>query len=924
MPSLREQITQAYQEPTEDKNAGPAAIEAYQKQNEGLRVPMRSPTGEVVTVATKDLKQALDAGAELVDQETYNKAATEAKFGGLSNAHYAMQSAAARALSFGYSDKAQLELAEKLGGPQYRTAIREQLQGIKDYYPLLSAGTEAASLGVITAATGGLGGGAAGGEGAGLLARAGMALEQGATSVLGSRGAAGAALAARTANAAVRDALWGGFQGGGEKVSDAILGDHDLTAEQVLAGATHGAAWSALLGGAFEGASGLLGSLRKPVARIAEEAAETAVSRQAGKQIEAVAEQQFGNVSKGFAKEAQAQGQVERATNWLADKVIQGNYGGTKDEAIARKIWTNADDAFKKQGEIIDEAGQKLTQDLDNFVGTMKEIDQASWGKGKVAQIQKLVNPKNVRPAIQAAEEAWKLGWGTVNELEAFATKGGDELALRKTGQIVNDFLTDLDLIAKRKDTSQTVSDLYALMDKVKRDVAPHAQGWEGTNQLIDEKFYKPLRAMLENGEIWGEKLGAAQKAINGAKSMQIDSQRLFRKELLDNISANPRDKFGDYVASPQKVASHLGALKDWRGNLRSSGVGQYMDTSEQYLKALKENYLLDTDDIRRIDKALFSIKNMRESLAETGEKVQTINQLRALKGQDRPIGMDSFLGKVPGLSYIYDYYSKPMTTLERLAYIKSNADKIENSVIGSVANFFGGKSKRPLRSSLPSKDTLLKESGQLAEMQANMEATLDKVTNHYADVTALSPTLGQAMTQTSMRAMTYLLSNRPEIVVNSSITPGKDKQLVSDKAMFEYQQRLDGIKNPMSILDDLNNGTASWIKADAVRTVYPKLWQQMQEQLMIQANEQKKEIPYAKKVQMSILLGTPFDYTMSPEFIDAIQNIKHPQPQGPGQPGQAPAQPAATAPPKRAMKGAPHAMSYATFNDKLVGGTKR
>ena len=87
--------------------------------------------------------------------------------------------------------------------------------------------------------------------------------------------------------------------------------------------------------------------------------------------------------------------------------------------------------------------------------------------------------------------------------------------------------------------------------------------------------------------------------------------------------------------------------------------------------------------------------------------------------------------------------------------------------------------------------------------------------------------------------------------------------------------RRLRAVENPTSILDDLAAGRLTPESIDAVRTVYPETFAEIQGQVMdrLTTMEQRGERPsYAKRVELGLLLGIPTDPTMTPESIAALQ----------------------------------------------------
>jgi hypothetical protein len=72
----------------------------------------------------------------------------------------------------------------------------------------------------------------------------------------------------------------------------------------------------------------------------------------------------------------------------------------------------------------------------------------------------------------------------------------------------------------------------------------------------------------------------------------------------------------------------------------------------------------------------------------------------------------------------------------------------------------------------------------------------------------------------------------------------------------------------------------------DTVRTLYPKLYQDMVEKIVSKLSEAPANFSYRNRAQLSLLLGQPLDASMRPEFVRSIQQQWQTLPTGQGQGG--------------------------------------
>lgn len=251
---------------------------------QGARIPVQREDGRVGSVDAADLSQEIATGSQVVSQRKYDQAKLQAKYGGAGGMAAAAGEGAARGLTLGLSDPLAIGAARAFGGEEAEEATRQHLAGEKAANPRTALGTEVAGAVIPALMSGGGAAAAEAAEGAGALARAGAAARGAvrtagilprAVSGVGSLAehAAGALLpeaaesaAGRIAVNAVKKAAGasaeGALYGVGQQISEDTLGDHELSAEKLLAAAGHGALVGAALGGLAGGAGQAVTELR--------------------------------------------------------------------------------------------------------------------------------------------------------------------------------------------------------------------------------------------------------------------------------------------------------------------------------------------------------------------------------------------------------------------------------------------------------------------------------------------------------------------------------------------------------------------------------------------------------------------------------------------------------------------------------------
>lgn len=158
------------------------------------------------------------------------------------------------------------------------------------------------------------------------------------------------------------------------------------------------------------------------------------------------------------------------------------------------------------------------------------------------------------------------------------------------------------------------------------------------------------------------------------------------------------------------------------------------------------------------------------------------------------------------------------------------------------------------------------------------------------------APKVAQAVASTAMRAAGYLRDRTPKEPPPSglSFVPQKPRAM-SESELAKYANAYEAITNPMSIVEDLQRGQLDREKVNALRVVYPDLYQQIRKEVIAQSIAMKPELTDQQEIALSILFDAPISAMMQPKVISSFQKT-FAQGADPSQAGQASGQPAPTA----------------------------
>jgi hypothetical protein len=169
--------------------------------------------------------------------------------------------------------------------------------------------------------------------------------------------------------------------------------------------------------------------------------------------------------------------------------------------------------------------------------------------------------------------------------------------------------------------------------------------------------------------------------------------------------------------------------------------------------------------------------------------------------------------------------------------------------------------------------DAYQKRFKEVSDYASNPSALVDKVSETMKHLDQNAPNVSQAMIQTVTRGTQFLYEKAPKNPYgNYSLSPASKKWKPSDSAMATWERYAAAVDDPMGVIKDFKHGHISSEAVEALKTVYPKLHQEFVSEITDQLTEHKEDIPYQKRLQLSIALQMPMDETATPQFIQAMQ----------------------------------------------------
>lgn len=134
-------------------------------------------------------------------------------------------------------------------------------------------------------------------------------------------------------------------------------------------------------------------------------------------------------------------------------------------------------------------------------------------------------------------------------------------------------------------------------------------------------------------------------------------------------------------------------------------------------------------------------------------------------------------------------------------------------------------------------------------------------------------PDLIAAMEKQRRTAMEYLLANAPKMPMFGPLQ--KVNAVPSGAQAMSFARRMEAVDAPADVFERLaaTQAQLSLEAADALRNVYPQLFQLAQQRVLQRAQE-ATDVPYTQRIRLSLTYKLPLDSSMDPDNLKIAQSV--------------------------------------------------
>lgn len=202
------------------------------------------------------------------------------------------------------------------------------------------------------------------------------------------------------------------------------------------------------------------------------------------------------------------------------------------------------------------------------------------------------------------------------------------------------------------------------------------------------------------------------------------------------------------------------------------------------------------------------------------------------------------------------------------------------DSIIESAASALAGKAEKV---KTPALATVLKGENLAEQYQRTAERVRELATPALAhahvsslipEVAAQYPDVGGAVSQKLLAIYQQLSAAlpKPHVETGTTLTPLAVKERVPPSAMRKFMSTVRGTLEPEQIITDLGRGVIDRDAIEAMKMAHPETFMQLRQKVADFVQERSDELPYKRRVMLSMTFDFVGDSSLSPERMAGLQ----------------------------------------------------
>lgn len=716
-------------------------------------------------------------------------------------------------------------------------------------------------------------------------------------------------LAIETGAKGLGGAIEGLAFGLGQTVSEAALGDPDLTAQKVLS--TLGT--SAFLGGAlgaaivpgglvikksvdkakdayksmFEKVIGKFDDVPPTGAAPTVNTAENVVVKNAASDTPAgtiISPAQEIPEPKLFQAEIPVEpGTFKPGVFTRAQTKLRSMVTGESEDAIINRVQKDMSSIYMTAQQQ-DEVSTNLYNTLKELHSRVESASRKTSGPVRQAEMENLLVGAPIEPAIAQSQRI-------IDDAASIIQNMTDEtVAYRYDQGLIKDFSKRLEGFSLNAETFDSASQHFKAINELKQMVDELTEvgkkdlmmmpRQERNTVLVLKEFAKDLRQSLTDQTTWGQ-AAARQSAYNEAITDYLKKtgrSSWFRKYFTEK-------KGTEYVVTPTKVKQFIRFVNDSRGLPRNQGLEEFLGSSKKLIDEIETTYKnvpqesFDTAALKDyVYKASDTASASRDFAASHAGGLGYVTDMMEAVRQGGITGGMAEMAKGFGSAI-----SDPATTVNVLSRLEKQAAATTKAINKASKVIFGllrpsGKAVEILKEPLTpdqKKEKYLKAIKKLNDMSMNTTDFMDELEKATSPTYGAAPKISQALQQNAIRGLTFLATKVPQQPLAGPLDKPAEPTVQQVNKFMRYYT---AVENPLVILSELEANTVRPETVEVLDNVYPQLAAEIKTTLLSELADQmankSAKIDYQRRVVLSTFLKTSLDASLAPSVLVNNQKI--------------------------------------------------
>lgn len=593
--------------------------------------------------------------------------------------------------------------------------------------------------------------------------------------------------------------------------------------------------------------------------------------------------------------------------DWAADSARRGDFARRAIEALTP-------DATNKLARTLGAIGPKLEERL---ITGLTKGHQETIGALEQALAASNLSDDAMR-AISGQQGSWAM-----RPLEVFAKYRDAARGLQALPAGVNAAPSDIRKILGNLQNYEgavltgTRSEAAAALDNLKKQLTPFAKPGErmaigDRSAMLARDMYEDLRVVLEDPTIWGEKFAGFQKRVNALTHQDIGVAGEFDGLFVKKIGRpDPKDPWREArVLDDAKVSKGLEQMSDPKQLKQLERLREHFDDQMQFMGEQLKLKGLDGASRSQIEAGIESLKRMRGSLDRAVYLNTSQRQAQALLGFSPltpgfagRMAIGAVLGGKAGAVGGALLSMNPARILQMRAIMERMAEQTESRVASGVAGLLGlrpleaikgaagavgkaagktarvnGKAAALISQALEEKGAIREQTytrtvQQLVEARQRLPELQKQIDSIMPDLEPLLPGTRDEMVMQTARGIDFVLMHLP--IQPQLRLYGSRSAPLNDHDYADFIRMTSAALDPPSILEMAADGELTPKAVAAAEASAPELVQYLRAEASRAVTDHPGQVAYERRVQASLVLGTPLDASLEPDFI-ALQQATH------------------------------------------------